>query len=232
MIAAQTAAQAPQPPKPPKLTVTAAGVSQVRSAAGRTFITYGVAVTNRSRTVDAVGVTVNVTVLDSARAPIASDSQKVVVIPRGATFYVGGEINSPLDVPLVSVRAAAKAKLGAKIGLRLIQATHITAGEDTTSGFGGWRVTAVITNRYRVPLSSYGARACAVVVAGAKIVGGDCVDIGEALRADRLAPHATGALEFSNSDFPDVGKAITGARISVDPGAAALPKAVQSKLYP
>jgi hypothetical protein len=212
----------PKPIKPPRVVAAQSGFTQRTTIHGHTWISYGVALTSRSPQIDAIGVTVKLTVVDASGSPLATESpQRVTFIPAGATFYIGGEIDSPLNGQVGGIRASVRVRAGARTHLHLAPVTHLALG---TGESDEWRVTAALTNPYKVALDEYEAHGCvAIFDATPAIIGGSCRQLSFGITSSKLGPRATAGIEFSNSDFPGLAARVASARISVDPGPKILP---------
>ena len=197
------------------------GFSKTTSAAGGTFITYGLVLVNRSHRFAARGVLVKVTFADASGGPVASDTRTLTTIPAAGTFYVGGETDTTVPASIVAtleVRIGVKSSQRQRIALPHVRDTSVSKDD-----VQGWLVSGVMTNPYKKPLSAYDGAVCAVVFdAGGIVLGGYCEDMGEATQADAVAPSATVGVEVSLSDFPDVTAQAAVGRMSVDPGLVAL----------
>jgi hypothetical protein len=197
------------------------GFSTTTSAAGRTFVTYGLVLVNRSRRFAARGVVTSVTLEDASGSPVASERRTLTAIPAGGTFYVGGETDTTVPASTIArLQVRIKVKSNQRQRMALPRVTHTSVTKDQAEG---WRVSGVMTNPYKRPINGYDGAACAVVFDAHRIVlGGYCEDTGQATQTDQVAPAATVGVEISLSDFPDVTAQTASGRISIDPGPLAL----------
>jgi hypothetical protein len=214
--------------KAPSIVVMTAGFTQARSHGGHAFITYGLALTNRSTRVDAVGVTARMTFVDASGRTIARASREVTVVPARATFYVGGAITAPPSAHAALLRTSITTQFGAQTHLQLAKVTGVAAEIDD---LGGWRIKAALTNPYPQPLAAHHATACAVIFSThGRILGGQCTDIAAALQAKSLAPHARAIIRFSNPGLSILAAGEARAKVSIDPGSSMLPLSLARRL--
>jgi hypothetical protein len=208
----------------PKVVIAQRGFSVTRPAE-ETFITYGVKLVNRSKRAVAKSVRVKARFVDASGSPVASASQTITAIPAAGTFYMGGETETPVPASTVRrLRVAVTVRAGQQRRAVLPRVTHTTTAPDPNMGLV---VSGVMTNPYKKPIYDPDGTACAVVFdPHGKILGGDCVPIGEATQSDEVAPRSTVGVEvYPVTDFPDVIAQVASGRISIDPGSSAFGRA-------
>ena len=86
--------------------VSRSGFTQKAGASGGTSIEYGLVLTNKSKSMDALNVQVSVGFVDTHGRSIANSSVTVTGIPAGGIFYVGGAIYSNVSLTAGRLRPA------------------------------------------------------------------------------------------------------------------------------
>src|SRR5581483_2696990 len=165
-------APAPAPPQPiaAKVLADKAGVSSRYSSIGSTFAGYGVVLRNVSPDEDALRVSVLANVLDAAGRILASDSQDIVGIPAGATYYVGGDVIYSSATPAVSLETSVQ--VGGRHS-KSIGALPPIANLRWTSGSSGAEVDGEFSNPYTRTMSDLARIGVVCFDASGNVIGGD-----------------------------------------------------------
>jgi hypothetical protein len=126
-----------------QVVVTKTGV--MLGGAGSDYAEYGLLLPNRSRTMDALAVTVKVKALDSRGRAFTSDEQTITVIPAGTSFVVAGSLMWNVSISLKRIATVVRVGKTASKGRKLPPVIRIAL---TSTG----SVTGFVNNPYRKPL--------------------------------------------------------------------------------
>lgn len=188
-----------------KVSVINSGV--MRGAAGSDYAAYGLVLRNRSRTRDALDVTVSVKALNSHGRSFTTDQTRITVIPAATDFVVAGYLIWGVPITLGHMETAVHVGKTAPRGRRVPPATHISLSND------GQYIRGSLTNPYKSPLPE-----------SATIYGvflnrkGQIVAAGEQTTLVVVRPRATVPFNISgNFSTSAPVEGVTSARVSIDP---------------
>jgi hypothetical protein len=179
----------------------------VRGAPGSDYAEYGLVLTNRSRTRDALNVTVKVRALDSHGNSFTTDEATITVIPAATSFVVTGSLIWNVSLNLARIATVVHVGKSAPRGRRLPPVKHIAVTNY------GRDITATLTNPYAKPLPD-----------SATIYGifldskGRIVAVGSQMTQAIVRPRATVAFDLS-AGFSTTAQmdAVASAKVSIDP---------------
>lgn len=193
---------------PARLVVAKSGLTQVAHAADDgTDVAYGVVLVNTSPTSDALGVHVEIDLLDGAAHLVGSEAREIAAIPAGGTYYLGGELTTRDRTAVASVRPIVR--IGSSTP-KSVRAPIVSGMRVTQHGFDeGAYVDGQIVNRTHATLSSLATISMVLFDGSGRVIGG-----GVTFPAAPLAAGASSAFEIST---PVAAAAIASVLVSVEP---------------
>jgi hypothetical protein len=196
---------------PASVVVTDSGLTQVPDGFDSgTDISYGVVLVNRSQDEDASQVEVDVNLLDAAGNAVASDSQLLPGgIPAGATFYLGGFVNTNDSTAVTHLSTIVKVAESLPRSLIVPAVTNVRLSSDDFDGSAV--VDGDVTNEGTSTLSSFAEISAVFFNSAGKVIGG-----GFTFPPFDLPPGAQTAFEIDTSPGPQA-SAVSQVKVSVDP---------------
>ncbi|HEY1762735.1 MAG TPA: hypothetical protein VGG17_09100 [Acidimicrobiales bacterium] len=134
-----------------QVVVAASGFTQSNYSSGsETFISYGVVLQNKSN-VDALGLTVNVSFVDTLGRSVTTDQTTLIGIPAGTAFYVGGLASSNVSLTVASMNVTVAASSSQPHRLELPPVSGVSTQSD---GLGDESVSGTFSDPYQTPVPS------------------------------------------------------------------------------
>jgi hypothetical protein len=158
---------------PPKIDVVKQGFS-TRTRFGRTAVSFGVVLANRSKTDDALDVSVLVNFVNESNALVGSASLSVDSIPAGAQYALGKSVTS-LDGPVTVNRLEVVIQVGSgQPAVRTPQPTVLNGSIAPGTSDPTWvgSVRGELTNQARGLVLTRAAVSVVVLNAAGEVVGG------------------------------------------------------------
>ena len=171
-------------------------------------IGYGIVLENRSANEDALDVTVTVNILDAAGDVIATEAERINVIPAGETFYLGGASYGDERTRAVALETIVDVGSSEPAAYPLPQVTKVTVTRDE---FLGYRVRGEVVNNLDQPLSSFAKIGIVLFDERGEVVGG-----GFTFLDAELPPGRRAGFEAGNGISAAPGGRVSEARASVN----------------
>jgi hypothetical protein len=187
----------------PQVVVTKSGL--MLGGAGSDYAEYGLVLRNRSRTTDALAVTVKVQGLDGRGRAFTSGDVTITVIPAGTSFVLGGSLVWNVSIDLKRIAAVVRVGKTVPKGRKLPPVKRIGLASNGD-------VTGLLTNPYRKPLPSSATIYGVFLDSAGRIV----ASAGETTDAT-IAPGQTVPFDLFGNLSATARMAVASALVTVDP---------------
>lgn len=198
-----------------QVVVAANGFTQSNySSSSETFISYGVVLQNKSANVDALGVTVTVSFVDTLGRSVTSDESMVTGIPAESNFNLGGlaSSNVSLTVASMNVTIAVTSSQAHRLVLPPVSGMSLQ-----TDSFGNGSVSGTFTNPYQAPIPSDANIYVVYIGPQGNVVGGASETTGAAVQPGQSVAFGFDELNSDiNTSFVQP-SSVSTAQSSVDP---------------
>jgi hypothetical protein len=198
-----------------QVSVAADGFTQSNYSAGsETFISYGVVLRNKSENVDALGLTVNVSFVDTLGRSVTTSQSTLTGIPAGGDFYLGGLASSNVSLTVASMNVTVTAASSQVHRLVLPPVSGMSLQSDE---LGDESISGTYTNPYQTAIPSDASIYVVYLGPQGNVVGGDSEFAGAAVEPGQSVAFGFNGLESEiNSSFV-LPSSVSTVEASVDP---------------
>ena len=198
-----------------QVVVATNGFTQSNFTSGsETAISYGVVLQNKSGNVDALGISVTVSFVDTLGRSVTSNETTVTGIPADGNFYLGGLAASNVSLTVAGMNVTVSVASSQAHRLVLPSVSGMSLQSD---GFGDESVSGTFTNPYQAPIPSDANIYVVYIGPQGNVVGGASETAGAAVEPGHSVAFGFSDLSSWISTFFVQSSSVSSVQSSVDP---------------